>query len=553
MTAAVGFSVADVTITPQLWVRTPRTSNINAETAAMRRLADTMATDPSKTFQVCVDLALELCDADTCGISLRERTDAGEDIFRWIALAGKLKHHLRGTTPRYFSPCGVAVDGNAPILMKRPELVYKYLDVGPPFHDVLLIPLTEKGGALEGTIWIVAHNPTRKFDGEDARVMQRLAVFVATALRLANMAQEAKAEASKQELLFRRLVAERKTSEDALREREADLRLVLNSATDAIWCIDTDAVTTMCNAAFLRMLGIEREDDAIGKKLHDVIHHTRPDGSHYPEEECPICRTAQGGNPAHVDNEFFFRFDGSSFPVEYWVSPILRDGQRQGAVCTFIDISKRRRAQEQQSLLMRELNHRVKNLFAVTSSMIALSVRSAKTPKELAANIRGRLEALARAHDLVLPHTSGQSGPKDEFTSLDKVMQIILSPYLRSQDSAQAGRVVMNGPPLAVGAHAVTRFALVLHELATNAVKYGALSVPEGSVHIGWSNLDGDLVMKWEERGGPTLDAPPVAEGFGAVLCKHSVHGQFGGTISYEWNSAGLVVHLSIPVERLRV
>ena len=123
---------------------------------------------------------------------------------------------------------------------------------------------------------------------------------------------------------------ERTISEEALRAREADLRLVLNSATDAIWCIDTDAVTTMCNAAFLRMLGIEREDDAIGKKLHDLIHHTRPDGSHYPEEECPICRTARGGDPAHVDNEFFVRFDGSRFPVEYWVSPILRDGQRQG-------------------------------------------------------------------------------------------------------------------------------------------------------------------------------------------------------------------------------
>jgi hypothetical protein len=167
--AGTGLSVADVTITSQLWVRAPRSSDIDAETAAMRRLGDTMATEPSKTFQVCVDLALELCDADTCGISLRERTEKGEDIFRWIAMAGQLKHHLHGTTPRYFSPCGITVDGDAPLLMKRPELVYKYLDVGPAFHDVLLIPLTEKGGELEGTIWVVAHNPERKFDGEDAR------------------------------------------------------------------------------------------------------------------------------------------------------------------------------------------------------------------------------------------------------------------------------------------------------------------------------------------------------------------------------------------------
>ena len=171
----------------------------------MRRLADTMATDPSATFQACVELGLEFCDADTCGISLRERTAAGEDIFRWIALAGMLKEHLHGTTPRYFSPCGICVDSNAPLLMKRPELVYTYLDVGPPYHDVLLIPITEKGSRLEGTIWIVAHNPARKFDGEDARVMQRLAVFTATALQLANIAGEAKAEASRQGLLLREL------------------------------------------------------------------------------------------------------------------------------------------------------------------------------------------------------------------------------------------------------------------------------------------------------------------------------------------------------------
>jgi two-component sensor histidine kinase len=202
---AVEFAIADATITQELWARTPRAANIVAETKAMRRLAVTMADEPSKTFQICVDLALELCRADTCGISLRERTDAGEEVFRWIAMAGQLKQHLHGTTPRHFSPCGLTVDTGAPFLMRRPELVYKYLDVGPAYYDVLLIPLTEKGSQLEGTIWIVAHNPTRKFDGEDARVMQRIALFTATALHFANIAQEAKAEASKQQLLFHEL------------------------------------------------------------------------------------------------------------------------------------------------------------------------------------------------------------------------------------------------------------------------------------------------------------------------------------------------------------
>lgn len=195
-------SIADITITSELWLRGPQPQDFMAETAAMRRLADTLANDLPNIFQVCVDLALELCRADTCGISLHERTDAGEDIFRWIAIAGQLKEHLHGTTPRHYSPCGICVDSSAPLLMRRPELVYKYLDVGPPFHDVLLIPPTEMGSKLEGTIWIVAHNPARKFDGDDARVMQRIAIFTATALHLANAAHEARAEASEQKLLF---------------------------------------------------------------------------------------------------------------------------------------------------------------------------------------------------------------------------------------------------------------------------------------------------------------------------------------------------------------
>jgi PAS domain S-box-containing protein len=294
----------------------------------------------------------------------------------------------------------------------------------------------------------------------------------------------------------------RKAAEGVLREKEADLRLVLDSATDAIYCVDTDAVTTMCNAAFLRMLGFECEEQAIGQKLHHVIHHSRPDGSHYPEEACPIYRTAKSGDPAHVDNELFYRFDGSSFPVEYWVSPILRDGELQGAVCTFIDITERRWAQEQQNLLVRELNHRIKNLFAVTSGMIALSARSAATPKQYAANIQGRLDALAIAHNLILPNPAGQAAAVASVTHLDALLQHILAPYVAARDPGTSARLIVDGPVVALGPRAVTTLALVLHELATNAAKYGALSVEDGSIRTVWSCVDDVLAMKWVETGG---------------------------------------------------
>jgi PAS domain S-box-containing protein len=346
-------------------------------------------------------------------------------------------------------------------------------------------------------------------------------------------------------------ITERKTAEVSLRNKEADLRLVLDSATDGVYCVDTDGVATMCNAAFLNMLGFERDRDAVGRRLHDIIHHTRPDSSHYPQEECPIFRTAKDGGSAHVEYELFYRLDGTSFPVEYWVSPIVRDGQRQGAVCTFIDITERKLSQEQQGLLVRELNHRIKNLFAITSGMIALSARSANTPKEYAANIRGRLDALATAHDLILPNAGGDASIIAEPTGLETLLRKILSPYVRSQSEGPSSRLIIDGPPVPLGARTVTTFALILHELATNAAKYGALSVEEGSLRVTWICADGTLVMTWEESGGPAIAGPPRSEGFGTALSNHSVRGQLGGAISHKWDSKGLTVELIVAMERL--
>jgi PAS domain S-box-containing protein len=340
--------------------------------------------------------------------------------------------------------------------------------------------------------------------------------------------------------------------EKALRESEANLRLVLDSATDAFYCVDSEGTTTMCNAAFLRMLGIEREEDAIGKKLHSVIHHTRPDGSHYPGAECPIYRVANQGGAAHVDDELFYRADGTCFPVEYWVSPIMRNDQLQGAVCTFIDITARRRAQEQQKLLLGEMNHRVKNLFAVTKGVVSLSARSAQTPKDLANKIHGRLDALALAHELILPDVANDGANKPPPTDMDTLVQKILSPYADSGLAGPHRRLVMKGPALAVGARTATNLALMLHEFATNSTKYGSLSVPEGRVEVDWSERDNLLVLTWQEHGGPELSGPPTTRGFGTQLAGHSIRGQLGGELTYRWNPSGLIVSLSFAVERLR-
>ncbi|MGE4404099.1 PAS domain S-box protein [Pseudomonas sp.] len=136
------------------------------------------------------------------------------------------------------------------------------------------------------------------------------------------------------------------------RESEAFTRLLLDSANEGFYSIDRSGAVTLCNDAFLRLLGFAGHEEVLGRQLHQVIHHSHPDGSPYPVHDCPIQHTAVTGEPQHVEHELFFRVDGSSLPVEYRVAPIYRDGELQGAICTFSDISERTRRQALQAFLL---------------------------------------------------------------------------------------------------------------------------------------------------------------------------------------------------------
>jgi len=140
-------------------------------------------------------------------------------------------------------------------------------------------------------------------------------------------------------------VADRQRAQEALRESEERIRLLLDSTAEAIFGTDREGNCTFCNPATLRLLGYENADKLLGACIHDLIHHTRRDGTHYPVEQCVIRMALNADQALHSDQEVFWRADGTSFPVELWAHPIWKAGEPVGAVITFLDITIRKRAQ----------------------------------------------------------------------------------------------------------------------------------------------------------------------------------------------------------------
>ena len=204
-----------------------------------------------------------------------------------------------------------------------------------------------------------------------------------------------------------------------------------------------------------------------------------------------------------------------------------------------------RQAAQQKDILLQETNHRIKNLFGLASGLISLSARSADNIDQLVADLRSRMQSLARAHELTLP-VLGRDISVERETSVIELIQAIVAPHQGNRQTP----IEISGIDVPIAGNGLTSFALLLHELTTNSAKYGALSSPDGQLTIDISVSNDELHLHWNEIADGVIGQPPERKGFGATLEKATVQG-LNGTISREWRPEGLSLSLNVPTNRL--
>jgi PAS domain S-box-containing protein len=336
-------------------------------------------------------------------------------------------------------------------------------------------------------------------------------------------------------------ISERHQAEQRIRDSEARYRAIaaiVESSDDAILVKNLDAIITSWNQGAQRLFGYTAEE-AIGQPITILI----PDELRH--EELTIIGRIRRGEPTEHYETVRRRKDGSLVDISLTVSPVKNsEGVIIAASKIARNITGRKQAEERQRLLLREMDHRVKNLFAVASGVVALSARSAKTPREMSAAVQDRLAALAQAHSLTLPKITEDGRRSEAPTTLHALIQTILLPYHGGE--GEEARVNITGPDMPIPNGALTSFALLLHEFATNAAKYGALAVPTGSIDIRCSEDDRQFALTWTERGEPLVKRETHVEGFGTLLTRATVKQQLGGEISHDWSPEGLSIRLTV-------
>jgi two-component system, sensor histidine kinase and response regulator len=287
-------------------------------------------------------------------------------------------------------------------------------------------------------------------------------------------------------------VADRQRAQEALRESEGRIRLLLDSTAEAIFGIDRDGRCSFCNPATLRLLGYETSEALLGKDAHGLMHHSYADGASYPIEKCPMVDSRSKGIGVHSDAEVFWRADGSSFPVEYWAYPIRKEGEVVGAVITFLDITVRRRTQaalleakeaaeaasRAKSEFLANMSHEIRTPMNGIIGMTELALDTSLTPeqRDYLSLVKSSAASLLHVINDILDFSKIEAGKleleKNEFGIRDLFKDTLRTLAVRADKKGTevAVRVSPSIPATVIGDP--TRLRQLLVNLVGNAIKF---------------------------------------------------------------------------------
>jgi PAS domain S-box-containing protein len=481
----------------ELEKRPSRAPDYAAECRALLALGAELTASPDDILQKLAETTLTLCGAQSAGLSLLEPDG---ERFYWPSIAGEWADKVGGGTPRNYSPCGVVLDFNTSFVCSHPEVDFDYYAPAiPVVEDCLLVPFYVHGNAV-GTIWTVMHDLSRRLDTEDLRLMTDLGAFAAFAYQTLASVTKVQAAAA-----------------------------VIQSSDDAIITKNLNSIITSWNAGAERVFGYTPQE-AIGRPVTILIPADQVD-----EEPKILERIRRGERIDHYETVRVHK-DGTLLDISQTVSPIMdSSGKIVGASNIARDVTERAQASAQIKLLAREAEHRTKNILATVQATIHLT--QADDAAEFKKAIEGRIRALSNVHNLFV-ETRWQGA------ELRTLVAQELQPYRRGDGT----RINIDGPELLLEPSVAQTMAVVLHELATNAAKYGPLSLDGGGrVAVTWtSGKDGRLVLSWTETGGPPV-RKPTRKGFGARVMARMVE-QLRGHLSYDWRPEGVTCTVAVTI-----
>jgi PAS domain S-box-containing protein len=495
--------------------------------AVLNRVARSIAseTDLERIVQSVTDIATEISGAQFGAFFYNVRDDQNESYMLYTLSGAPREAFAKFSLPRNTAVFDPTFRGLGPVrsddIRKDPRYGKNEPHFGMPEGHLpvvsyLAVPVVSKSGEVHGGLFF-GHAEAEVFTQQAEEIVIEIAAHAAMAIDNAQLLRNAQVD-----------TIQRGRAEQDVRR----LAAIIENSDDAVISKNLDGIIATWNSGATRVFGYTAEE-AVGRPVTMLMPPDRVD-----EEPGILARIRRGERIEHYDT-VRRRKDGSLIDISLSVSPIRdKDGKIIGASKIARDITDRKRAEQQQQLLVGEIKHRIKNTLATVQAIARQTLQGA--PEEEREAFIARLMALANAQDLLTLERWNRAALRD-------VVDRALKPF----EVKHSARFLVHGPEDAwLDAQRASLLTMALHELATNAVKYGSLSNGYGIVRLTWELLgEGDaqkIKLAWRELGGP-LVLPPERKGFGSFLIERALQGG-GGQSRLDFNPNGLVCSLEIGV-----